>query len=264
MYRNTGRILTKDEEYELFKKYKEENNIESRDIIILSNIGLCKNTVKKYSKFLTSLTFEDLLQQCMIEMIDIIDKFDYERGYKFSTYLVTAIDRKISRYIMTHDRTIRIPVHISSNYNKIIKKANSMQMTSDEIKSSDYELFKDTGLSKKEFVAANSIYKQVYSLDVSPVTKSFDDNSEPFFRLMPDKDYNLEEKVFNIEFIDTLNMAINDLDVIEQVQLLDIFVNYNTYADYIRANGLTKYEFKKQLSSIVNKLKSNAGLISYI
>lgn len=251
----TFKVLTKEEEYNLFKKYRDENNIKARDTIVLSNIALCKKTVRKYTKHLKSMTYEDLLQESIIIVIGAIDKFDYTLGYKFSTYLVKTLENSISRYIMKNDRAVRLPVHVCSNYNKIIKRANYLQIDADDLKSKDYHMFKDLGLSKSEFVSAISQYKQIYSLDTRVCSDKTSTEEQFFINMLADTNYCLEDEIVLNELVKCMSEAVLSLDYTNKKNLKDIFFKSKTYVEYARANNITVYEVRKRVNSIIKDLK---------
>lgn len=93
----------------------------SRDEMILSNLRLVISNAKKFAT--KNLTFDDLVQHGTIGLFRAIDKFDWRKGFKFSTYATYWIWQAIGRAIADHDRIIRLPVHIkefASKYNKAI------------------------------------------------------------------------------------------------------------------------------------------------
>lgn len=112
-------LLDAETELELFKKYKEENDIAAKEQLINSNLKLVVYVAKKYKG--TDLGLLDLIQEGNFGLIAAIDKFDYTLGYKFSTYATYWIKQAISRAIVNKNRPIRLPAHIVEKYNKIKK-----------------------------------------------------------------------------------------------------------------------------------------------
>ncbi len=107
---------------ELVKKGQTEAARAKREMIE-ANLRLVIKSAKKYSNRGLGLEFPDLVQDGNIGLMKAVDKFDYRLGYKFSTYATCWIQQGISRSIADQARTIRIPVHMIENINKI-KKAS--------------------------------------------------------------------------------------------------------------------------------------------
>ncbi len=111
------KILTYEEEQELFKKYNETKDSSIKDEIIRSNYKLVRNIAKKSYRNNPNNSFNiyDLFQEGVIGLIDAIDRFDYKKGYKFSTYAIYWINQKINRLIEDKSKMIRIPSNMYKN-----------------------------------------------------------------------------------------------------------------------------------------------------
>ncbi|GAC1375516.1 MAG: hypothetical protein NVSMB32_18400 [Actinomycetota bacterium] len=102
-------LLTKDEEAELARRV-EDGDSSAKDKMITSNLRLVVSIAKRYQG---QMPLGDLVQEGIIGLMRAVDKFDWRRGFKFSTYATWWIRQAIGRAIQTQSRTIRIPVHLA-------------------------------------------------------------------------------------------------------------------------------------------------------
>ena len=110
-------LLSSEEEIELAKKI-EKNDEAARQKLAVSNLRLVVSIAKKYVGRSANLTLLDLIQEGNIGLFKAVEKFDYNRGYKFSTYATWWIRQAITRALADQGKTIRIPVHMVETINK--------------------------------------------------------------------------------------------------------------------------------------------------
>jgi RNA polymerase primary sigma factor len=117
------RLLTAREEVELAKRI-ERGDQEAKDRMVSSNLRLVVSIAKHYQGQRISLL--DLIQDGVLGLIRAAEKFDYRRGYKFSTYATWWIRQAIERGIANKSRTIRVPVHILQRERKILRAEQTL------------------------------------------------------------------------------------------------------------------------------------------
>ena len=167
------KVMSAEQEIEYFRRYKEENDREAFDILVLCNQGLCKKVADKYiGRGLPKL---DLIQEGNIGLMKAIEKFDPNLGFKLSTYSMWWIRQAIKRALYENSTTIRIPNHMRERQEKIALATNNYEK--EYSKEPSIELLSTmTGLTKKEIKEAKKYDLKAVSFDKKVQTDE-DDSS---------------------------------------------------------------------------------------
>lgn len=139
-------LLTGEEEIILAKRM-EKGDKEAAQLLITANLRLVVSVAKKYAKH--GLELLDLIQEGNLGLMKAVEKFDYKRGFKFSTYATWWIRQAITRAIADQARTIRIPVHMIETINKF-NKVNAILTAKLGRKPTDEEIAAEMGIEPQK------------------------------------------------------------------------------------------------------------------
>lgn len=206
-------LLRFEQEIDLAKRY-EAKDLSAREQLIKSNLRLVVSIAKKYLG--RRLSFLDLIQEGNQGLIKAVEKYDWRRGFKFSTYSTWWIRQAITRAIADQSRTIRIPVHMVDNINRYYKTQRKLTQKNGK-EPSNKEIAKEMEISEKEVENLIRISQHPKSLS-TPVG---DDREATLEQFVADTDQpSLYESVSKEFLRDYLNEVLHTLSERERRVLI--------------------------------------------
>ena len=156
-----GELLSHEEEIDLSKRAK-QGDARARQRLIEKNLRLVVSVAKRYRGY--GLPFEDLIQEGNIGLMKAVEKFDPDRGFRFSTYATWWIRQAVQRAVADKGRTIRVPVHMTEKIRKVSRAISELAVELEREPSED-EIARRLGWDSEEVRLTMSAMPDATSLD---------------------------------------------------------------------------------------------------
>ena len=258
-----GRIslLSLEEETELSERIAEGDE-EAKNILAESNLRLVVSIAKRYVG--RGMLFLDLIQEGNIGLMKAVEKFDANKGYKFSTYATWWIRQAVRRSVSTYSKTIRIPTHRFDLLNKasaVEKRLNSTLQRNP----TEEELANELGISVEKLRDLRECDSETVSLS-APINDQESDADE-LVDFIEDKRVNVEDNVLDEEYLNQFKKALLESKALDKRQKEILFLRFGidverplSLEEVARKYNLTRERIRQIESKAIRRLARDKNI----
>ncbi len=224
---------------------------EARERMIQSNLRLALSIAKKYSR--STLSLDDLIQEANIGLMKAVERFDWRRGFRFSTYATWWIRQQVTRGIADTERTVRAPVHIQEKARKLIRERAEIQ-SKNGILERDIDTAQRNGISLSFTWQLLNMFERAESLD----DKVFLDNFSEMEQFVASDLLNPEQQTIYVSMCSTIHNMLQEFDARSREIIISRFglfeSNEMTLEEVGQSFGVTRERIRQIESKVMNKL----------
>ena len=251
-------LLSAAEERELAKRI-EKGDDEAKNLLARSNLRLVVSIAKKYVGRSSDLTLLDLIQEGNLGLFKAVEKFDWTKGYKFSTYATWWIRQSITRAIADQSRTIRIPVHMVetiSKYKQVVRRL-SQDLGRDPL---PQEIATEMGIDVEKVHVIETINQETVSLE-KPIGNDGDEKSTKGEFIPDEKILRPDQEVSRNLLSEQIREVLEELSPKEK-KILEMRYGINTGVQHTleevgREFNVTRERIRQIEAKVHDKLRQN-------